>query len=102
MAKPDANYGNKDFKFNGAMILKLYDEKCAICESKKDWMEIHHIDIDNENNDPSNLIPVCKDCHMVVHSRRFNLKLEVDIRVLNLARMILEMLKSSPRSNISL
>ena len=35
MAKPDSNYGNKDFKFNGAMILKLYDEKCAIVTGKQ-------------------------------------------------------------------
>ena len=99
MAKPDKNYSNKDFKFRGMIILKLYDEKCSICNNKKDWMEIHHIDICNDNNSFDNLIPVCKDCHMIVHSKRFKLKLEVDNRVLEKCKLIEDLLNSSPRSN---
>lgn len=96
MAKPDSNYANKDFKFRGRIILELYNGKCSICWNKKDWMEIHHIDKQNDNNDYSNLIPVCKDCHMIVHSKRFTIKLTVDSKVQEVANEIENLLKSSP------
>lgn len=92
MALPDKNYSNKDFQFKGRMMLLLYGEKCAICNNKKDWMEIHHIDKMNNNNDFKNLIPVCKDCHMIVHSKKFSLKLKVDDDLLKLAFRIEEMI----------
>ena len=99
MKMPDKNYSDKDFKFNGSLILKLYDNKCCICSKVKDWMEIHHIDKRNDNNDLTNLVPVCKDCHMMVHSRKFVMKLQIDHRVLEVGRMIENLLKSSPMSN---
>lgn len=98
MALPDKNYSNKDFKFRGRIILELYDNKCSVCSGKKDWMEIHHIDRMNDNNNYNNLIPVCKDCHMLVHSRRFAVKLKVDPRVLLEVEKIENILKSSPLS----
>lgn len=97
MPKPDSNYSNKEFKLRGSIVLSLYDNECAICNNVKDWMEIHHIDRQNDNNAWTNLIPVCKDCHMIVHSKRFTIKLIVDERVLKAARMIEEIMKSSPR-----
>ena len=94
MALPDKNYSSKDFQFKGRIMLLLYGEKCSICNNKKDWMEIHHIDKMNNNNEFENLIPVCKDCHMIVHSKRFSLKLKVDADLLKLALKIDEMLKN--------
>lgn len=88
MAKPDSNYNNKDFKFRGAIILKLYGGKCSVCSQEKDWMEIHHIDKQNDNNDYNNLIPVCKDCHMVVHSKRFRISLVVAPEILSYCQQI--------------
>lgn len=96
MALPDKNYQNKDFLFNGRLILKLYDFSCAICGNCRDWMEIHHIDKKNDNNEPENLIPVCKDCHMIVHGGKFKLRLCVDEKVLEKFREIEKMLNDPP------
>ena len=95
MALPDKNYSNKEFKFNGGLILKLYGGKCSVCWKVKDWMEIHHIDKMNDNNEPTNLIPVCKDCHMIVHSKRFAVKLCVDERVIEAYKKIMSILESN-------
>ena len=94
MALPDKNYNNKDFQFRGRIILLLHGEKCSVCNQKKDWMEIHHIDKMNNNNAYNNLIPVCKDCHMIVHSKRFRLVLEVSPEILAAAENIENILKS--------
>lgn len=99
MALPDKNYTNKDFKFRGRLILELYNNKCSICDNNKDWMEIHHIDKLNNNNEYSNLIPVCKDCHMLVHSKRFTMKLTVHEKVLEVANLIDNLMKSNPRGH---
>lgn len=93
---PDKNYANKDFKFKGRIILELYANKCCICSQEKGWIEIHHIDKNNSNNDYKNLIPVCKDCHMMVHSKRFTMNLKVDERVIKVAYAIEILLNSDP------
>lgn len=31
------------------------------------WLEVHHLDVNPENNDPDNLIVVCKMCHTHIH-----------------------------------
>jgi 5-methylcytosine-specific restriction endonuclease McrA len=38
---------------------------CQICGNK--GLEIHHKDKWQENNDPDNLILLCKDCHKKEH-----------------------------------
>ena len=38
------------------------------CKCGRRFVQIHHIDEDNTNNDPDNLIPLCKLCHEEVHS----------------------------------
>lgn len=42
------------------------DGKCSLCESKKN-LEIHHIDGDRNNAEPSNLTTVCTSCHKKIH-----------------------------------
>ncbi len=34
-------------------------------EAYRNLMDVDHVDGDHENNDPSNLRPICKDCHGV-------------------------------------
>ena len=31
--------------------------------------EVHHVDGDPSNNDPDNLRPLCKGCHLSLHDR---------------------------------
>jgi hypothetical protein len=61
----------KCFKRNGNRILdpeyrticfKYYDKQCAICGWDKS-VDVHHIDGNNKNNDPKNLIPLCANHH---------------------------------------
>lgn len=52
---------------------KIADEQpyCQLCGSTN-WLEIHHIVYRSENgsNDERNLIRLCKQCHMMVHSNK--------------------------------
>jgi len=40
----------------------------SCCKCGRQFVQIHHIDEDQTNNDPDNLIPLCKLCHEEVHS----------------------------------
>ena len=42
------------------------DHTCCICRIKGKNVQIHHIDGNNSNNDPSNLALVCLECHSKV------------------------------------
>jgi hypothetical protein len=39
---------------------------CWVCGST-DELEVHHINGDRSDNDLSNLLPLCEDCHSEVH-----------------------------------
>lgn len=41
--------------------------RCAVCPEHRRISDIHHIDEDPSNNDESNLIGVCKECHADIH-----------------------------------
>ncbi len=68
---------NENPMSHGFVVLKKYNNRCAIC-GKKDFpykskcksgtferrfLEIHHIDGNPVNNQISNLILLCKSCH---------------------------------------
>jgi 5-methylcytosine-specific restriction endonuclease McrA len=66
---------NKDktrFGGNRKKILERDNHECQMC-GRKDKLLIHHIDGTNNrgkrnaNNNPSNLITVCKPCHTKIH-----------------------------------
>ena len=42
---------------------------CRTC-GKRGRMEVHHVDGDSSNNDPSNRISLCRGCHIRIHRRR--------------------------------
>lgn len=44
-------------------------EKCSICEIKdKRVLIVHHIDHNRQNNNQSNLLWVCLNCHHLIHN----------------------------------
>lgn len=45
-----------------------HEEKCVVCGFDK-IVAVHHIDENRQNNDPSNLIPLCPNHHEMVHSK---------------------------------
>lgn len=56
-----------------------YQQKCAICGCDDlDMLEVHHIDMNHENNEMDNLIILCANHHAKVH--RGNLEITQDIK----------------------
>lgn len=44
---------------------KLYAaDKCLVCGSSSGWIERHHRDGNEYNNDPDNVLVCCRRCHM--------------------------------------
>ena len=47
------------------------DHQCQqpTCKKKSKILLTHHMDFNKSNNDPSNLITICKSCHAIIHDR---------------------------------
>lgn len=52
-----------------AEVMFASDRTCCICKDSNRNVQIHHIDGDPSNNDPSNLAVLCTDHHSEVHSK---------------------------------
>lgn len=64
----------KVFYKNRKIALARDEGKCQCCGCSEDGqitnqIVIHHIDVDPRNNSPSNLITLCFQCHMSLHSK---------------------------------
>lgn len=46
-------------------------EKCRICGEKED-VDVHHVDGNRRNNSLTNLVPICRYCHVGIHQDREN------------------------------
>lgn len=44
-------------------VLKEFNHRCAICGA--DRPQLHHIDENPQNNELSNIIPLCPNCHLI-------------------------------------
>lgn len=65
---PHAPKSTKDFEKIRASVLKRDDYTCQFCGFKSNkFQEVHHVDDNHKNNDPSNLITACPLCHQVYH-----------------------------------
>jgi predicted HNH restriction endonuclease len=51
-----------------AIAMRHHVLECVVCGFNK-IVAIHHIDENKQNNDPSNLIPLCPNHHEMVHSK---------------------------------
>lgn len=53
------------------LILERDEYKCQDpnCEHLSDILDCHHIDYDKKNNNPANLIILCKKCHMKTYPK---------------------------------
>lgn len=50
-------------------IRKKLDEKCTICESRKN-VDIHHRDFNKDNHSKDNLTLLCRSCHKTLHNAK--------------------------------
>lgn len=57
-------------------------DECARCgyDEIKSSLHVHHIDRDRDNNNPSNLVLLCANCHMGLHHSAWELS-EIGIMV---------------------
>ena len=82
LIKEDKNYRSICFHF--------HKKECVVCDENV-IVEVHHYDLDHDNNDPENLIPLCPTHHQYVHSNFKHLvhnkiKEYVEKKKINLAR----------------
>jgi hypothetical protein len=49
-----------------------HKKECVVC-GESNIVDVHHLDENNKNNSPSNLIPLCPTHHMYWHSRHKHL-----------------------------
>lgn len=57
-------------KKNFGLDLQTFKEltkECVSCGFKK-IVEVHHLDSNNKNNSMENLVPLCPNCHKMIHS----------------------------------
>ena len=54
---------------NYRLICFTYHKKSCIICNEANIVAVHHYDLNHENNDPENLIPMCPTHHQYVHSK---------------------------------
>ena len=61
------------------VCFQYYDKKCAICGWNKS-VDVHHIDGNNKNNDPQNLIPLCANHHRLTVMLEYKNEIDQQIK----------------------
>lgn len=72
-------YQSKKGELDNKHRRKLYPHRfvysgewiCSICGASTDLV-VHHSDFDHYNNDPNNLVCLCRSCHAKLHSKTAN------------------------------
>lgn len=67
-------YGPKSFKTGRSCyrqkVLSLYKNECSLCKNLGETgLDIHHVDLNRENNHFQNLMILCKSCHRSIHNQ---------------------------------
>jgi hypothetical protein len=68
-----------------------HKHECVVCKENK-LVEVHHLDENNQNNSPSNLVPLCPTHHQYWHSRH---KADVELIIYNYVKAFLESINES-------
>ena len=62
---------SKEFNRRFKMLIRERDEfTCQVCANKDCKLDIHHIDYNKKNNEPYNLVSLCKTCHGKTNGNR--------------------------------
>lgn len=64
----------KEFYYVRETIRSRDNHKCQVCHKRqyKEKLSVHHIDYDKSNNEPKNLISLCRNCHReTLHNRDY-------------------------------
>ena len=64
------NIEKSDYSYR-TICFFYHKKKCVVCDETK-IVSVHHHDENHQNNDPSNLVPLCPTHHQYIHSRYKN------------------------------
>lgn len=64
----DVEY-TREFRINRIKAFKRFGKICNMCGSEE-HIVVHHIDYNKSNNDPLNLLPLCRVCHGKTNFKR--------------------------------
>jgi len=64
-------YTQRTFMAMKHLILLRDDCTCYMCRKVNPSNEVHHVDHDNQNNHPNNLMVLCKSCHATITRSKF-------------------------------
>ena len=64
---------NNRFQQKRHVVLFIYDYTCQMCGIISFSNHCHHINGNGNNHDAFNLIPLCVDCHILVHKLHIGL-----------------------------
>lgn len=67
--KSNQTYRNAHTTAQKINELILQRTECEIC-GKSSNLDVHHIDCDYQNNEPSNLMALCRSCHTKEHKKK--------------------------------
>lgn len=62
------NFKEDSVNAHRTICFSFHKKQCVVC-GESNIVDVHHMDENHENNDPSNLIPLCPTHHMYIHSR---------------------------------
>lgn len=69
------NHGNWKESQYVTTCFHYHKKQCVVCDEQL-VVEVHHLDEDKTNNDPTNLIPLCPTHHRYWHSRHKHLVID--------------------------
>lgn len=61
----------ENLKLYRNMCFRVWEKECALCKFDK-VVEVHHIDENRDNNTIPNLIPLCPNHHVMVHTAEWS------------------------------
>ena len=61
------------------ICFKYWKKKCILCEFDA-VVEVHHLDYNNQNNEKSNLVPVCPNHHQMIHTKKWGIQTVAQIK----------------------
>lgn len=67
------SYDSLAFRNSRGFLRLVFSNQCFICKKENSLIEIHHIDKNTNNNHLFNLVPLCLECHKIVHKSRVDL-----------------------------
>lgn len=67
---------NSLFQHKKQVVLFIYDYACQMCGVVSLSNHCHHLDCNGSNHNAFNLLPLCVNCHILVHKVHIRLNVQ--------------------------